>query len=55
MDLTLNKLTWKNCLVYLDEVIVFSSSYEQNKKDVKNILTVLQSVGVTLNLKKISF
>ena len=30
MDLVLVGLTWESCLVYLDDVIVFSTSFEQH-------------------------
>lgn len=59
LQLTLNILrsghTWKPCLVYLDDVIVYSESFDQQRKDVDNILRTLQRARVPLKLKKCDF
>ena len=40
------------CLIYLDGIIVFSRSAEQNVRDVDKVLSLLRAAGVTLKLKK---
>jgi len=30
MDLVLSGLIWESCLVYLDDVIIYSSTFEQH-------------------------
>lgn len=52
MHITLNKFNWWNCLIYLDDIIVFRISYYHHTKDVKEILTVLKSVVVTVKQNK---
>jgi len=51
-DIILSGLKWQLCLVYLDDVIIFSASAEQHVKDVDVVLTHLREAGVTLNLEK---
>jgi hypothetical protein len=38
MDRVLAGLLWKNCLVYLDDIIVFTSTFEQHLKDFAQVL-----------------
>ena len=45
-------LKWQLCLVYVDDVIIFSASTEQHVKDVDVVLSRLREAGVTLNLEK---
>ena len=52
LDIILSGLKWKLCLVYLDDVIIFSASAEQHVKDVDVVLTLFREAGVTLNLEK---
>lgn len=52
LDIILSGLKWQLCLVYLDDVIIFSASAEQHVKDVDVVLTRLLEAGVTLNLEK---
>jgi len=52
LDIILSGLKWQLCLVYLDDVIIFSESAEQHVKDVDVVLTRLREAGVTLNLEK---
>ena len=55
MDIILSAYKWRSCLVYLDDIIIFSSSFKEHLKDVTDILTVLQKAGVSLKLKKCEF
>jgi len=52
LDIILSGLKWQICLVYLDDVIIFSANAEQHIKDVDTVLTRLHEAGVTLNLEK---
>jgi len=52
LDIILSGLKWQICLVYLDDVIIFSANAEQHVKDVDRVLHRLREAGVTLNLEK---
>jgi len=52
LDIIFSGLRLQLCLVYLDDVIIFSASAEQHVKEVDVILTRLREAGVTLNLDK---
>jgi len=52
LDIILSGLKWQLCLIYLDDVIIFSASAEQHFKDVDVDLTRLREAGVTLNIEK---
>jgi len=51
LDIILSGLKWLLCLVYLDDVIIFSESEEKHVKDVNVILTRLREAGFTLSLE----
>lgn len=44
-----------NCCVYLDDVVVFSDSWEHHFTILKNLLTRLNSANLVVNLKKCEF
>jgi RNase H-like domain found in reverse transcriptase/Reverse transcriptase (RNA-dependent DNA polymerase) len=46
---------WKTCLVYLDDVIVFSGSRSAHLARVAEVLTLLGNAGLSLKLKKCRF
>jgi len=52
LDIILSGLKWQICLVYLDDVVIFSANAEQHVKDVDTVLHRLREAGVTLNLEK---
>jgi len=52
LDIIFSGLKWQICLVYLDNVIIFSANAEQHVKDVDTVLHRLREAGVTLNLEK---
>jgi len=52
LDILLSGLKWQVCLVYLDDVIMFSASAEQHVRDVDVVFTRLREAGVTLKLEK---
>ena len=55
LDIILSGVRWKSCLIYLDDVIVFSRTTEDHLRHVDEILTLLRNAGVTLKLNKCAF
>lgn len=55
MDTVLSGLKWKTCLVYLDDVIVFSTTFEQHLERLKVVLQAIRSAGLTLKPEKCHF
>ena len=49
MDLVLAGLTWKVCLVYLDDVINMANTFEQHLERLKLVMDRLQRAGLKLN------
>ncbi|KAE8297832.1 Retrovirus-related Pol polyprotein from transposon 17.6 Protease [Larimichthys crocea] len=52
MERALGELKGVICFVYLDDIIIFSSSWEQHSYDVQAVLDKLQNAGLTVNMKK---
>jgi hypothetical protein len=52
MDSTFSGLKWICCLIYLDDLIVFSSSFERHLKDLTECMLRLEKANVYLNPKK---
>ena len=52
LDIILNGLQWKTCLIYLDDVIVFLKDTKEHVAQVDQVLTLLRQGGVSLKLKK---
>jgi RNase H-like domain found in reverse transcriptase/Reverse transcriptase (RNA-dependent DNA polymerase)/Integrase zinc binding domain/Integrase core domain len=55
MDVLLAPVLWSKAIVYLDDIIIFSSSMEAHIRDVDQVLSLLEQAGVSLNLKKCAF
>ena len=55
LDLILAGFKWQTCLVYIDDVVIFSGSAEQHLEDVDTILTELGKAGITLRFDKCLF
>ena len=55
LDILLSGYRWKSCLIYLDDIILFSKDYNSHLKDVEVILQALQQEGFSLKLKKCKF
>ncbi len=55
VDIILAGIKWKSCLVYLDDVIVFSRTLEQHFAHLRGVLELLKQAGVTLKLPKCKF
>ena len=55
LDQILQKYKWKTCLIYLDDIIIYSNSIEEHIRHVDEILTALGEASVTLNIEKCKF
>eukprot|EP00171_Calliarthron_tuberculosum_P022608 IDg22608t1 len=55
LDIILAGYKWQTCLVYLDDIIVFSKNGEEHLKHLADVLDALHQAGVSLNLRKCSF
>ncbi|CAF4749152.1 unnamed protein product [Rotaria magnacalcarata] len=52
MDIVLAGLKWQYCLVYIDDVVIFSPTFEQHIKDLEKVFQALQSANLTLKASK---
>ena len=55
MDIILSGVRWKSCIVYLDDVIIFSKNDDEHLKHLEEVFRLLRDAGVTLRLSKCSF
>lgn len=55
LDIILSVLRLQSCLLYFDDIIVFSRGFEQHIDYVNEILSLLRAAGATLNHKKCAF
>ena len=55
VNMTLAGLTWKTCLVYLDDIIIFSQTLEEHLHHLDEVLKRLYCAGLSLKLKKCHF
>ena len=55
LDIILSGVRWQTCLVYLDDVIVFSRTHAEHLRHLDEVLTLLGRAGLSLKLKKCSF
>ena len=54
LDIILSSVRWQICLVYLDDVIVFSRTQEEHAEQLGTVLSLLRSASISLKLKKCS-
>ena len=45
MELVLNGLQWQSCLIYLDDVIVFSDNFNDHMKRLETVLDRMSKAG----------
>jgi hypothetical protein len=55
MNLILHGLNWKSCLVYLDDIIVFSSTFDEHLERLGQVLDKLEEANIFLKLPKCTF
>ena len=55
MDILLVGLKWQCCLVYIDDVIIYSRSFEQHINDLKEVFDALRHSNLTLKASKCHF
>ena len=55
MDYVLGDLIGKVCLVYLDDIIIFSKTKAEHKRHVQMVLDKLDEAGLTVKMKKCEF
>jgi len=52
IDMILAGLKWKSCLVYLDDIILFSQSAGEHVEHLREVFAALRGAGVSLKAKK---
>ncbi|GBM67091.1 Retrovirus-related Pol polyprotein from transposon 412, partial [Araneus ventricosus] len=55
MDSLLKGMKWKHCLCYLDDVIVYTATFEEHLRRLRMVLQCIQTAGLTLNHEKCFF
>lgn len=55
MENVLRGLHWKTCLVYLDDIIVYSNTFEEHIQNLEEVFQKLQMAKLKLNPKKCVF
>ncbi|MCP3667793.1 MAG: DDE-type integrase/transposase/recombinase, partial [Gammaproteobacteria bacterium] len=55
MEVTLAGMQWKNVLVYIDDICIFSPDFETHLKDIEQVLSRLSAAGLKLKPSKCHF
>lgn len=55
MDTVLKNFKWQFCLVYMDDVIIFSKSFEEHLIHLESIFKTFQTANLLLKLEKCNF
>src|SRR2546421_4057740 len=55
INLVLAGLKWKSCFVYLDDIIIYSPSFDQHLIDIENVLSALRKHNLHLRTEKCHF
>ena len=55
MDIVLAGLKWQCCLVYIDDVIIYSHTFDQHIKDLTAVFEALRNANLTLKVSKCHF
>ena len=55
MDIVLSGLTFKSCMVYIDDILCFSPTFDDHIKDLTDIFERLRKYNLKLKMKKCAF
>lgn len=55
MDIVLAGLKWQSCLVYIDDIVIYSPTFEQHLTDLSNVFQALRDANLTLKISKCCF
>ena len=55
MEIMLAGLNWESCLVFLDDIIIFSRTFEENLNRLESVMCRLRTAGLKLKIKKCTF
>lgn len=55
MDLLLFGLQWETCLIYLDDILIFSSTFSEHLSRLESVLSNIRQTGLKLQLEKCKF
>ena len=55
MEKILSKLSWKICMVYLDDIIIMSKTYDEHIQNLELVFRRLQEANLKMNPKKCKF
>jgi len=55
MDLILGPLKWRSASPYLDDLIVYSTTFEEHLQHLREVLALLKQYGLTVNKEKCHF
>ena len=55
MDMAFAGMKWRNLLVYMDDVLVMSPTFDQHLEDLRETLSRLRDLGMTVKPKKCHF
>jgi Reverse transcriptase (RNA-dependent DNA polymerase) len=55
VDIVLSGLTWKSCLIYLDDIIIYSKTMDAHVGHLDEVLTLLGTAELSLKLSKCFF
>lgn len=51
----LGDMLWKNAMAYMDDLVIFSPTYEQHMKDLSEVLSKIKTAGLKIKPPKCSF
>ena len=49
MEITLGAKRWHTCIVYLDDIIIFTTTFEEHMKELEEIFELLEKAGLKLH------
>ena len=55
INIILARVMWQYALMYLDDIIIFSKSFDERLYHIASILKLLQDAGITLQLQMLCF